>query len=249
MPDDSSNRLAGGVTEVHTALRDQGYALTSDRAIGLPDGFRENFAQNYYNSETLHHDPGDFPEDRERARDVIRYNWTGETLGLDEYDRITLTDRAGIRGQRDHSRVFLLKDLEARNLIDTLIQLVPQERRKPEGTFGANLFRTHTNVVTKPHHDDEEYVGLYVIDRIGEGAESYLYRPEDVTDDGEVIGEPVLKQQLNPGDIFIFEDKRYKHGATPLVPPPGGTAQRDVLVCTWDYYESYLGADKLAASS
>jgi hypothetical protein len=243
------NWLSSSSNAVHAALRDQGYALTSDRAIGLPEGFRENFAQNYYNEQTLHHDPGDFPVDRERARDVIRCNWADETLVLDEYDRITLVDRAGIPGEREHSRVFLLKDLQARNLIETLIQLVPPEHRRRDGTFGVNLFRTHTNVVTTPHHDREEYVVLYVIDRIGEGAESYLYRPEDVTAEGKVIGEPVLKQQLNPGDIFIFEDKRYKHGATPLVPPPGGDAQRDVLVCTWDYYESYLGAGQLTAVS
>jgi hypothetical protein len=242
MPDDSSRRLAGGLEEVRAALRDKGYALTSDRAIGLPEGYRENLSLKYYNSDTLHHDAGDFPVDRERARDVVRYTWSDdEAPRLEPFDRITLTDRAGIPGEREHTRVQLLKDPEAEQLIDTLLQLVPPERRQPEGTFGINLFRTYTNVVTTPHHDHEEFVVLYVIDRIGDGAETYLYNPEDVSEDGEILAEPILTQQLNPGDIIIFEDSRFKHGATPLVSPPGGTARRDAFVCTFDYFATYLG--------
>ena len=242
MPDHSSRRLTGGLEEVRAALRHEGYALTSDRAIGVPEGARENLSLRYYNSDTLHHDPGDYPVDRERARDVIRYTWSGDKAPRQEpFDRITITDRAGIRGEREHSRVQLLKDPEAENLTSTLLQLVPPERRQPEGTFGINLFRTYTNVVTTPHHDSEEFVVLYVIDRIGDGAESYLYSPEDVSENGEVLADPVLTQQLNPGDIIIFEDSRFKHGATPLLSPPGGSARRDALVCTFDYFGTYLG--------
>jgi hypothetical protein len=46
----------------------------------------------------------------------------------------------------------------------------------------------------------------------------------------------------SPGDIIIFEDKRFKHGATPLINPAGGQAQRDALVCTVDYPTTYLKA-------
>ena len=140
MSDDSSRRLAGSLEEVQADLRSQGYALTNDRAIGLPAGHRENFTLRYYNSETLHHDPGDFPADRERARDVIRYRWNDETLDLETYDRITITDRAGIDGQREHSRVLLLKDPEAEELIGSLLQLVPPERRQTTGHSGLICF-------------------------------------------------------------------------------------------------------------
>lgn len=176
MPDDSSRRLAGsGVAAVWAALRYQGYALTSDRAIGLPEGYRENLSLRYYNSDTLHHDLGDLPVDRERARDVVRYTWSDdEAPRLEPFDRITITDRAGVPGEREHPRVQLLKDPEAENLISTLLRLVPPERRQPESTFGINLFRTYTNVVTTPHQDQEEFVVLYVIDRLGDGAESGL---------------------------------------------------------------------------
>src|ERR1700727_895840 len=98
------------------------------------------------------------------------------------------------------------------------------------GTFGINLFRTFTDVVTKPHHDNEELIILYVLDRHGDGAESYLYNPEDVTPEGQPTGKPVLKRQLNPGDIMIFDDARFKHGATKLVALSDGTSMRDVVV-------------------
>ena len=51
----------------------------------------------------------------------------------------------------------------------------------------------------------------------------------------------MLRRQLNPGEIIVFEDKLFKHGATPLEGPSHGSAMRDVLVCTVDYRKSYLG--------
>jgi hypothetical protein len=140
-----------------------------------------------------------------------------------------------------------LADPQARDLIHAFLRLVPPGRRQTDGTFGVNLFRTFTNVVTKPHRDNEEFIIIYVLDRIGEGAETYLYAPADVTQDGDVKAPPVLRQQLDPGDIIIFEDRVFKHGATPLIDPAGGTARRDVLVCTVDYHDTYL-AGQLSAS-
>jgi hypothetical protein len=240
MSDASSHRVADCLEEVHAELRSHGYALTSDQAIGLPKGFRENLSQNYYNSDTLHQDAGDIPVDRERARDVMRYGWSDAVLSLEPFDRITITDRAGIPGEREHSRVHLHKDLEAEKLIRTFLQLVPPERRQADGTFGINLFRTYTNVVTTPHHDYEEFLIFYIVDRIGDGAETRLYRPEDIAEGGTVLAEPVLTHQLNPGEIIIFEDKVFKHDTTSLIGPPGGTARRDALICTVDYRDTYL---------
>ena len=239
MPEDPTRRLAAGLQEAWAALRSQGYALTSDEAIGLPPGFRENFSLEYYNDWVLHHDPGDFPVDRLRARDVIRYAWHADALHVESHDQITITDRAGIPGKRDHSRVYLLKDPGTKQLVRTLLELVPPERRQDEGTFGVNLFRTFTNVVTSPHHDNEEFVILYVVDRIGEGAETYLYNSRDVKE-GQGLPAPVLRRQLDPGDIIIFEDATFQHGATPLISPPGGTARRDALICTVDHRSTYL---------
>jgi hypothetical protein len=238
--DDPSRTPSIGLGNARAALASQGYALTNDKMIGLPNNFRPNFLNRYFNDQTLRHDEGDWPVDRKRARDVVGYEWRDGHLHLREHDAITLTDRAGIPGKRDHARVWLLDDPEAEKLVRTFLSLVPPKRRRREGTFGINLFRTFTNVVTKPHHDDEEFVILYVLNRIGGGAESYLYQPDDVTDAGEPTAEPVLRHQLNPGEILVFEDKFFKHGATPLERLPDGTTQRDVLVCTVDYPGTYL---------
>jgi hypothetical protein len=222
------------------SLESKGYAVTSDQSVGLPAKFRPNFCGAYFNDWTLRHDAGDLPVDRLRARDVVRYEWADDTLSLQRHDAITITDRAGITGRREHARVQLLDDPQARDLVLALLSLVPPARRQPEGTFGVNLFRTFTNVVTKPHHDNEQFIIIYVLDRTGEGAETYLYAPDDVTDSGEIKGEPALRQQLNPGDLIIFEDRLFKHGATPLVNPDGGATMRDALICTVDYRGTYL---------
>jgi hypothetical protein len=242
-------RKLSGLDKIWEALERDGYVLTSDSAVGLPEKFCENFQQTYFNEKTLRHDPGDMPADRQRARDVIRYRWRDGILDLKEHDTIVITDRAEIPGERDHSRVRLLSDRQAKDLVIAFLNLVPPSQRQPDGTFGINLFRTFTDVVTKPHHDGEEYIILYVLDRIGSGAETYLYKPDDVSDEGQPVAEPVLRHQLNPGEVIIFNDKRFKHGATPLEAATDGTARRDVLVCTVDYWESYLGrAHELSGS-
>ncbi len=228
------------VDDAWATLTKHHYVLLDDKMMGLPNNFRESFLDRYFNDQTLHHDEGDWPIDRKRARDVVGYQWHDGVLHLREHDTITLTDRAGIPGKRDHSRVWLLDNPAAEEFVRTFLSLVPPHRRQHDGKFGINLFRTFTNVVTKPHQDDEEFVMLYVLDRIGDGAESYLYDPADVTQTGQPTAEPLHRHQLNPGQILIFEDKFFKHGATPLKPLPDGTAQRDVLVCTVDYRESYL---------
>jgi 2OG-Fe dioxygenase len=244
---DDPNGKKPGLDRVWAALDGHGYALTSEDEIGLPENFRENFLKTYFTDAHIRHDPGDWPVDRKRARDVIRYQWCGEDLRLEEHDTIALIDRAGIPGKREHARVRLLEDVQAEEFIRAILRLVPPDRRRPAGKFGVNLFRTFTNVVTKPHQDDEELIILYVLDRKGEGAETYLY---DLPPEGEQVGAPVLRQQLNPGDIIIFEDARFMHGATPLQALPDGTSMRDVLVCTVDSPESYpseLGSELTAA--
>jgi 2OG-Fe dioxygenase len=224
-------------------LVDRGYALTDDEAIGLPEKFRANFHQTYFNDFTIRHDEGDFPVDRKRARDVIRFQWRDDVFDVTEHDTITITDRAGIRGKRDHRRIEFLRDREAQDMIGAFLSLIPPGLRPPESTFGVNLFRTFTKVVTKPHRDNERFVILYVLDREGDGAVSYLYRPEDVPEVGEPVAKPVLWRRLNPGQILIFDDERFYHGATPLIAPPGAeTGRRDVVVCTLDYRETYLAA-------
>jgi hypothetical protein len=236
---DASTQTLPGPDHSWAALADQGYVLTDEQEIGLA-GLRESFLNKYFNDSVLRRDVGDWPVDRKRARDVVKYGWHGDELHVEEHETIVITNRAGIPGKREHARVWLLDDPEADHFVRTLLDLIPPDRRQREGTFGVNLFRTFTDVVTKPYHDYEQFVILYVLDRVGDGAESYLYRPEDITDDGRPLAGPVVKHQLSPGEILIFEDRLFKHGATPLVPSPSGEAHRDVLVCTVDYRTTYL---------
>src|ERR1700730_7857305 len=238
---DDSTQYVSGNENAWAALTRQGYALTNDRLIGLAERFRQNFSEPYFNSGTPPHDEGDWPVDRQRARDVIRYQWRNDRPDVQRHDTITITDRAGIPGKREHSRVELLDDPQAKELTQTFLQLVPPSRRQADSTFSVNLFRTFTNVVTRPHQDHEEFIILYVLDRVGGGAETCLYAPCDETHDGQVMAPPLLRRQLHPGDIMIFEDKLFQHETTPLTNPPERIAKRDALVCTVDYWDTYLG--------
>lgn len=239
----ASELNASELNRVHKLVTEQGYAVTSERDIGLPGKCGWKLREAYFNNGKLRHDEGDFPVDRERARDVVLYEWHDDELTLAEYETIAIRDRSGIKGERVHKRIRLLNDHPSRDLIETFIRLVPRDRRRSRGTFGINLFRTHTDVVTRPHQDDEEFIILYVLHRDGDGAESYLYE-NDGNGPGVPEGaEPIFTQQLNPGELMIFEDSRFKHGAKPLTPPPGGRAERDVLVCTVDYPTTYLERD------
>ena len=240
MSDGSSPAPAVNVDSIWADLTEQHFALTNDQMIGLPNNFRETVLRTYFNDRTLRHDEGDLPADRKRARDVVEYQWRDGRLHLREHDTITITDRAGIPGKRDHSRVWLLDDPNGKELVRTFLGLVPSARRQNDGTLGVNLFRTHTNVVTKPHRDNEEFVVLYVLDRVGDGAESSLYNATDVAADGLLTAGPVFKHQLNPGEILMFDDECFIHDATPLQAPLGGKARRDVLICTVDYRSTYL---------
>jgi hypothetical protein len=241
MPEISHLTPMSEMARVHSEVSGRGYATTTEWDIGLPEKCAWEFLKNYFNNGELRHDPGDFPVDRERARDVILYEWHGDELTLEEHETIVIRDRSGIKGDRLHKRIELLQDPVARQLIETFIRMVPEDRRRSRGTFGVNMFRTHTDVVTQPHQDDEEFIFLYVLDRDGGGAESYLYDNDGTGRPGIADGaEPLMWQQLNPGELMIFEDARFKHGATPLVPPETGQAKRDVLVCTIDYPSTYL---------
>jgi hypothetical protein len=237
---DESTGTPSGLEHAWADLNCQGYALTNDQAIGLTERLRTDFREAYFNDSTLRRDEGDRPADRRRARDVIRYKWRDDCLHVQEHETITITDRGDMPGERDHARVMLLDDPRGEELVRALLALVPPHRREPDGTFGVNLFRTFTEVVTRPHRDHERFCVFYVLNRVGGGAETYLYRTDDGTDQDKSAAEPVLSHQLNPGEIIIFEDGLFKHGATRLEPPPGGTAMRDALICTVDHPETYL---------
>src|SRR5262249_18293160 len=106
MSDDPGPGLPGPYERIWDCLSTQGYALTSLSELGLAEKFCENFSGSYFVEGVIRRDKGDWPADRLRARDVVHYEWDGNgELSVEEYERITITDRADIPGERDHSRI------------------------------------------------------------------------------------------------------------------------------------------------
>jgi hypothetical protein len=221
------------VERVRERILVHGFARVTDRRLGLPRDFRERLSGTYFNDEVLRSDVPDLPVDRKRARDVIYYEWDTPRLHLSEYTDILIKNRGDIPGERQHSRVRLLDDDYARAWVTACLSLIPGQLRRDRGTFGVNLFRTYTNVVTRPHQDNEEFIIVYVLDKIGRGAKSYLYSSDNPE-------KQIFFGTLRPGEILIFRDSCFLHGATPLVPKANRSAQRDAMVCTVDYPSTYL---------
>jgi 2-oxoglutarate-Fe(II)-dependent dioxygenase family protein len=221
------------VQQVRERIFVHGFAKATDRQVGLPGDFSERLAETYFNDSVLRSDVPDLPVDRKRARDVIYYERDGSRLHLSENEDILIKNRGDIPGERRHSRVLLLQDDYARAWVTACLSLIPAVSRRDRGTFGVNLFRTYTNVVTRPHKDNEEFIIIYVLKKIGSGAKSYLYSSDNPE-------KRIFFETLQPGEILIFKDSDFLHGATPLKPPAGQSAQRDALVCTVDYPTTYL---------
>jgi hypothetical protein len=221
------------VQRVWESILVHGFARVTDRRIGLPKDFRWKLSETYFNDEVLQSDVPDLPVDRKRARDVIYYEWDTPRLHLSEYKDILIKNRGDIPGERQHSRALLLENDYARDLVTACLSLIPAQFRRDRGTFGVNLFRTYTNVVTRPHQDNEEFIIIYVLDKIGGGARSYLYSSDNPE-------KRIFFETLRPGDILIFRDSDFLHGATPLKPRANQSTQRDAIICTVDYPSTYL---------
>lgn len=215
--------------EIHLRIDTDGYAIVRDADLGRPADMREHIHRTYFNDTYLRTYDFDVPKDRERARDVIRYEWTESCVDLAEHGTVAISNRDG-KAYREFERVTLLDDPYFADWITSALTLVPPHLRQERGTFGVNLFRTHTDVVTKPHRDGEEYILIYVLEHEGSGAQSILYP------DG---GGAEIHHTLQPGELVIFRDDAFRHTATPLVPPTDGPAHRDVLVCTVNYHDTY----------
>src|SRR2546430_498592 len=118
-------------------LRTQGYTVVTDTDLGMREGARDHLAQTFFSSEVLESDIPEVHEDRDRARDVVRYEWVGDTVTLTEHDTVELTNRSGYAGKRSHARVEVLHDSVMREWVSVVLSLVPKEKRQPRGTFGV----------------------------------------------------------------------------------------------------------------
>ena len=226
---------ASAVDELHRVreeLAKRDFAITSDHALGLPVRTRRHIGDTYFAESVLEGDHPAVHQDRDRARDVIRYRWDGDDLTIREHDTVAIRDRSGFSGERTPTRTLLVGDELMAGWIRSVLGLVPAHLRQAEGTFGVNFLRTRTSIVSGPHQDEEQYVVIYVAGKIGTGGESTLH----------TVGDPdqvLYRHTLQPGELIIFRDEAFLHNASPLVNPDSGTARRDAVVCTVNSPETY----------
>ena len=221
------------IADVWHSVEERGYSLLPEEDLGGSAAFREYLRMTYFTPDVLGVDHPGVHRDRDRARDVVRYEWTsaGDLL-LDEHDTIEITDRSGFAGTRLHPRVKLLDDPAFTSWIRRAIAAVPPALRRNRGTFAVNLFRTRTDVVAGPHQDNEDIILIYVVGKSGLGATTRLIpvATPEVT---------ALEVTLEAGEAVIFRDALFLHDVSPLISEPGESAVRDVLVCTVNYEETY----------
>lgn len=222
-------------------LRDRGWTLASEDEFGLA-GLHKLIGEAFFTAAALPPRPdveGPVPT-RYRNKDFMHYRRIGQALELretsaDRYARIRVP---GDPPWRPVPRFRWTYVPGAAEMAAELLNMVPDEDRHPEGTFGLHGFRSLDKVVAEPHADGFEFGGTYVIARTGGGAVSYLY-------DQRQGGKLALEHQLQPGEILLFHERyrdqepMFLHGATPL---DGG--HRDALVIQFDAPEDLAAADE-----
>lgn len=190
---------------VHEALLTRGWMVASARALGLPDE-RDVIAAL---------EPALVPDPRGagklHARDVIDYDRrTGLTREADSVAHVDGTD--------DYSRFRLLDaELRIRMMAAEVLILVPPELRRDTGRLSADYFRYSPGTRSDAHQDRfGDLVFIWVLDRNGDGAESFLIGLD---------GRDVMRGPVSAGHLLIFRDEMFLHGVTELT-----SGHRDALI-------------------
>ena len=210
-------------------LDQDGYVVVRGAIFGLPADFDQSVHRMIFPDTEF--DAKYNPQaDRDRARDVLRYDRVGGGIFLRPHDDITIY-------QRNDDRPRLYKRIPAATYAPLLtwvggcLALVPDNEQDARGTFGINYFRTLTRVVVNRHQDAEAFVCLHVVALNGKGAVTRLFK-------GETDIEPVYATELLPGDLLMFRDRDFWHDATPIE-PIDDKPFRDALVCTVNAANTY----------
>ena len=208
-------------------MRSNGFHFADERELGLPADFRRKFHAAFFTPDIIGPHDGDIPADRERAREVIRYDWVSlAQVELASYHPVDIV-LPSWEGKRDFDRIDLLSHPGFREWTTGMLSRVPPEHRLGNGTFGVNLFRIRTQMDIRPNRD-ARFIVVYMLDKAGDGGETFLRK---IAGDG-VIAELVVY----PGEFVIFDGTQFEYNASPLV---GADARLDVLVCTVDYTHIY----------
>lgn len=219
------------LTRIRQDLRTRFFTVFSEDVMGLR-GLRLDILDRCYPEDVLAPVPDARGpvKDRYRAKDFCVYRRFGDKIELTpaKPDLMQLGDG---RDARPVAHVSFCTPYAG--LIEALLHLIPPEAQHPQGTWGVHTFRSFSNVVNSPHQDGFEYGGVYCLDLVGGGANSYLI---------PIAGGPrPLEHQLQPGEILLFKDSKFLHGATPL---EGNEPRRDALVLQFDAPEDLEAARK-----
>jgi hypothetical protein len=191
-------------------LRRQQFTIVTEDELGVP-GVRREILRRVYTPAVMEPVPdlAGPVKDRYRIKDMAHYTrGAGEYVSLRETSQDRFARLGTGAGVRSCPRFRWLDVPGAAPLTQALLNTVPPEQRHPAGVFGVHAVRSFTHVVDGPHQDLFEWGMAYVLDMKGSGARSYLYRLPD--------REQVLDHQLQPGEILLFLDACFLHGATAL---------------------------------
>lgn len=192
---------------VHEALMIKGWMVASARALGLPDE-RDVIAAL---SPSLVPDPRG--PGKLHARDVIAYDRHEANVWHEECESIAHVD-----GADDFSRFRLLDDRATATVTGTILaHLVPPPLRRPSGRMSADYFRYSPGTRSDAHQDKfGDLVVIWVLDRNGSGAESFLTTLD---------GRDVMRGPVGAGSLLVFRDEMFLHGVTELT-----SGHRDALI-------------------
>lgn len=247
--------FSSSLSEIQDQLRRENYVVLRDQDLGFGLEFRNHLLTHYFNTDIVRKHKDDVPHDRERARDVARVAFlpqpglyvtnddailpvpAGLYLSRHPHTDVGLRRKSNISHRPEYSRVESLQDLSLTRFLAALNNLVPPEDHPPTTTMGVNFFRTYTDVVATPHQDEENYIFVYVVDKVGYGARTRLYRRYYQTEGFKST--PHTSVILEPGMMIVFKDSDFQHFTSQLFPLPTGQVRRDVMVCTLNYASSH----------
>lgn len=224
-------RSSEELTRIQRGLVKDGYARTSDAALGLGPDLHGYIERRFFEEADLGPEvPGMSPPDRLRVVDALGYERLRlGKLAVGELEDAAMPARPEAPAPRHYNRVHTLEDVHFKGWIANLLAMVSPEYRHDEGVLRLNFARTLTNVVEGRHQDGTDIVALYVAARrnIKDGAATTTLHP--IEDTEKTV--PETLSPLLPGDWLIFKDQRFMHDVTPIVATrKGGKSHRDAIV-------------------
>ena len=164
---------------------------------------------------------------RRRAREKLDFHVaeSGDVYFC-ESAGVTIFDKTGFHGPREHKRVHALHAPGVAELCLTVLSLSLGRRADRCGYSALDIFRTVDDVVYGFHRDGEHFVGIYCVRRSCDGARTQLAQDKAGTD---IVFDAVLQA----GDLLFFDDAQVYHHTTPLIADQDGApTERDVVIFT-----------------